>query len=103
MDNDIAYIIEEERRLALLLDEAKTAALEKIEKHRHDAALLKQAELERTTAEYKIMTVTELAEIRKAADNEIEELRRRQDSLNGDLELREKITGRIVSLILEDR
>lgn len=103
MDQDIKYIIDEEQKLTRTLEDARTAARNRIESRRAAAAGEKASEFERISSEFNKMTGIKLNEIRSAMDSASRELRMEQERLIDDAELRNKITGRIVSLILENR
>ncbi|HPS59026.1 MAG TPA: hypothetical protein PK514_13050 [Spirochaetota bacterium] len=103
MDPDIKYLIDEEQKLTRTLEDARAAARNRIESSRLAAAEQKSSEFERISSEFNKMTEIKLNEIRSAMDSESRELRMEQERLIDDAKLRDKITGRIVSLILENR
>ena len=103
MDPDIEYIIDEEKKLLQLLDDIKISARKRIEEHRKNAASLKDAECDRIESEYTRLTEIELQKIKNEMLNEQENLRREQESFFDNVRLKNKITGRIVSIILENR
>lgn len=103
MDDDLRYIIDEEKRLQDELESAKASARRRIDARRSELAAEKKSMFESIRAEYETMASMKLDEIRKAVDEESEKLRREQERLNSDTVLMKKITGRVVSLILENR
>ena len=103
MDPDIKYIIDEELRLTRMLEDAGAAARARIESRRAAAVVQRSSEFERISSEFNKMTEKQLNEIKSTMDSESRELRMKQERLNGDTALRNEITGRIVSVILENR
>lgn len=103
MDSDLKYIIDEENKLIQLLDDCKKSALKRVEEHRISTIALKNSEFERIESEYSRMTEIKLQEIKKEIADELETLQSEQARLLDDVRLRNKITGRIVSVILENR
>lgn len=103
MDSDLKYIIDEEQKLGRMLDDARRSARERIESYRMTAAEKKKKEFERITSEYSSMTGHDLQAIKNEMDKEHERLRREQEGLLEDKVLMNKITGRIVTVILENR
>lgn len=103
MDRDIKYIIDEEQKLTRMLEDARTEARSRIEQHRERAAEEKSSAFEKITSGYHKLTGTKLQEIKSAMDSECDKLRREQECLLDDAALLEKITGRIVSVILKNR
>lgn len=103
MDGDLKYIVDEEKKFSRLLDDARREAREKVERHRASAAEYKKKEIERITSEYGSLTENVLNEIRSEMESGHDKLRRDQELLLEDTALLNKITGRIVTLILENR
>ncbi len=103
MDSDIKYIIEEEGRLVKMLEDSKQAARERVEARRVKLAEFREAELKRVGLEYSRMTEEKRQEIKCKMDNDVKGARAAQERLFDDAELKNKITGRIVSVILENR
>ena len=103
MDSDIKYIIEEEGRLVREIEYAVKAARERVEQHRIRSEQLRESGLNSIAGEFTGMTEIRLREIRNRMENELKGMREKQENLLNDADLRNKITGRIVSLILENR
>lgn len=103
MDRDLEYIINEEQKLARMLRDAEGAARERIESHRENSVLQRDSEFEKIRSEYNRFAEMRLQEIKNDIKRQSDELRREQERLVEDRELRKKITGRIVSVILENR
>lgn len=103
MDSDIKHILEEEQRLALLADDSRKAARKRVEEHRAGIEETRESEFKRIADDYDSMTGMKLKEIRKRMDNELKEMKEKQEHLLDETELKNKITGRIVSVILENR
>ena len=103
MDPDISKIIEVDRRLAVELEEAKAGAAERVELRRREVAEFRESELGRIAAEYRSKSEEKLQEIRSNIVNRLREARQEQERLLSDDELKNKITGRIVSVILDNR
>jgi len=103
MDSDIKHIIEEEQKLVQLVEESKIAAREKVEQHRNSAAKFRESEFSRITGEFKIIGEKKLHEVKIRMENELKEMKSSREHLLDEPELRNKITGRIVSVILENR
>jgi len=103
MDRDLEYIINEEQKLARMLRDAEGAARERIESHRENSVLQRDSEFEKIRSEYNRIAEMKLQEIKNDIERQSDELRREQERLVNDRELRKKITGRIVTIILENR
>jgi len=101
MDSDIKYIIETEQRLLGAVEEAKKSSRVRVEKRRSELAAFREAEFERIRNESAVRIQSGLEEIRFNAEKELEELRKDEEHFLKDPELRGRITGRIVSVILE--
>ena len=103
MDKDLNYIIEEEKKFIRLLENSKSAARKRVEDHRLSLASQKDTEFKRIESEFKRITEVKLQEIKDGIAVEREALRLEDDRLIADNELKKKITGRIVTVILENR
>ncbi len=103
MDPDISHIIEEDERLARELEAAKLSAGERVEIRRRELAEFRESELSRIAAEYRSMSEEKLQEIKCSMLNRLKEARQEQQLLLDDGRLKNKITGRIVSVILDNR
>ncbi|NLV66554.1 MAG: hypothetical protein GXY14_02655 [Spirochaetes bacterium] len=103
MDRDIQFIIDEDRRLARMLDEAKASARERIEQHRRLTEEKKRLELERIQTEFTALTEEKINGIGAARERELEKIRQKNRDLVGNTDLRNKTAGRIVSLLLDNR
>ncbi|HOP62405.1 MAG TPA: hypothetical protein PK358_05385 [Spirochaetota bacterium] len=103
MDSDIIYIIEEEGKLVKQLESARQAARERIEEKRKALTAQKESELSRIAEEFSRMKEVRLTEIKSRMDKELKEAHDTQERVLNDAELEKKITGRIVSVILENR
>jgi len=101
MDPDIKNIIETEQALLGKIEEAKKAARERVEKSRTELSAFRDSEFERIRTECSRKILLSLDEIKSNAEKELEELRRDEERFLDDPELRGRITGRIVSVILE--
>ncbi|HOP29774.1 MAG TPA: hypothetical protein P5120_06855 [Spirochaetota bacterium] len=103
MDPDISHIIDEDERLARELKAAEESARERVEIRRREMADLRAAEFSRIEAEYRSMSEKKLQEIKCGMANRLKEARQEQERLLDDERLKNKITGRIVSVILDNR
>lgn len=103
MDPDIKYIIDEESKLLRKLEECKAAARERVARQRDETAAFRNSELEKIRSEYNRMSESRLLEIKKRMEDDLEDMRRVQGRLLEDVALKNKVTGRIVSVILENR
>jgi len=103
MDPDISHIIEEDLRLTRELEAAKESARLRVECRRRELAEFRDAEFSRITAEYRSMIERKLQEIKCGMAERLKEARQEQERLLNDETLKNKITGRIVSVILDDR
>lgn len=103
MDDDIKYIIDNEIYYSNKLEDAKKTAYEKYEKRRADMLSFRNSEFERIKYEYNRMAELKLQEIHKEISDEFEELKNNQMLVLQNVQLKNKITGRIVTLILENR
>ena len=104
MDSDITHIIEEEIHLTRELEAAKEKARERVEIRRRELAEFRESEFSRIASEYRSMSEGKLQEIKCRMANRLKEARQEQQLLLLDDErLKNKITGRIVSVILENR
>lgn len=103
MDPDISHIIEEDARLTRELEAAKESARERVEIRRRELAEFREAEFGRITAEYRSKSEMKLQEIKCSMANRLKEARQEQQRLLDDEGLKNKITGRIVSVILDNR
>ncbi len=103
MNPDLEFIINEEKRLTDMLEDARAVSRAKIGEHRSELEKRKALECGRIASQYEAMTEAQLREINSAAEKELEALRIEQQRLLDDSELRRTITGRIVSVILENR
>lgn len=103
MDQDINRIILEDQRLTSELEQAKVRGEEKIDLRRRELAEFRISQLNRIREEYRIKSDEKLQEIAGSITDRLMEARDEQERLLSDSELKNKITGRIVSLILDDR
>lgn len=101
MDPDVKFIIETEEALTGLVEEAKRAARERVEKRRAELNAFRDSEFERVRTECGRRVSLSLDEIRSSAERELAELRRNEERFLEDPELRGRIRERIVSVILE--
>lgn len=103
MDSDIGYIIGEEGRLARMLEDVKERAVERVETRRRELAEFRDSEFSRVVSEFRKMSEERLQEIKCGIVDRLKEARQEQERLLDDDRLKNKITGRIVSVILENR
>ncbi len=103
MDQDINRIILEDQRLARELEDARGRAKERIELRRRELAEFRLSELNRIAEEYRIKSEEKLQGITGSITDRLREAQTEQERLLSDDELKNKITGRIVSVILDDR
>ena len=103
MDPDISHIISEDERLSRELEAAKESARLRVESRRREQAEFRDAEFSRIISEYRIKSDRRLQEIKWSMAENLKEARQEQQRLLDDEKLKNKITGRIVSVILDDR
>jgi len=103
MDSDIKYIIDEEEKLNRQLEEAVAAARRMVDEHSRRAHADKKTELESIESRYRELTQKKLEEIRKETEGRLQALAAEQERLLASTALVDRITERIISLILEER
>lgn len=103
MNSDICYIIEEEEKLTRMLEESRESARKRVEIRRREMAEFRDSEFGRIASGFRSMSEEKLQEIKCRMANRLKEARQEQERLLDDDVLKNKITGRIVSVILENR